>query len=612
MNTPCKTSLLTARLRHVTPKRGRIWLATSLGLSVFHGCSGEVPNEAPGPLPQAGTVPQPSGIQTEPPAGNLPAGDVTTTTGTPVVAPGGPAPTATATGPNPVPVTFSPAPGAYRRLTNAAFTNSLRDLLRGPVVIEALEPDSWAVGGLPTVGAAEMSVSELGVERYQGAVEGAVEQAFSDSTRRDEIVGCAPRDVADVECFSQFVNTFGQRVFRQPLTETQAERYLGLVTDVAATLNDPVQGLRAAATAFLLSPNFLYRLERGEPVQSADTWRYTSYETATRLAYFLTNSTPDEELLDLASEDALATKEGVLAQAERLLETEFGRQSVGNFAQELYQVGLVLARAKDPELYPEYGRSLQDAMVREVSAMFEAVVFDQNASAMELFTTRKTFVTNELAALYGVTVDGVGENGVSAITLPEERAGLLGTAAILSIYGSQKEGSPTLRGKFVREVLLCQPMPAPPADVSTNFEDPPAGEVLTKREKLIRHQEQPTCAGCHALMDPIGLTLEHYDAIGKYRATDQGEAIDVTGNLDGSDFNGGVELGQLLASKSETGTCLLRSLYRYGTGHVETPNEGPVLDELNARFVASGYNLKDLMLGIVGSDGFRFVAPPAL
>lgn len=589
-------------------------LALLLTFALLHGCSGDV-----------GSNTSPSSSSNTTMAATAPPSVVGDSTGVvtgvgvnpTVVAPSeestlpAPPPDSTAPVTTAAPVTFAPAPGVYRRLTNAAFANSLRDLLHGPIEIGPLEPDSWAVGGLPTVGAAEVSVSELGVEQYQNAVEGAVALAFADLSRRDAILGCLPQGLADTACFETFVETFGRKAFRQPLSAAQVTRYVNLVTDVAATLGDAVEGMKAAVTAFLLSPNFLYRLERGQPDPNLAYWRYTSHELASRLAYFLTNSTPDAELLELADNDELTTTDVIRDQAERLLATPAGRESVENFAKELFQLRLVAARAKDPALYPEYDAALQQAMVQEVSAMFSSVVFDQNASALELFTTRTTTVTKQLAALYGIDATaGQDEDALVEVTLPEERAGLLGTGGILSIYGSQKEGSPTLRGRFIREVLLCQSIPSPPADVSTTFEDPPAGQVLTKREKLTRHQADPACSPCHALMDPLGLTLESYDAIGRYRTTDQGKAIDLSGNLDGAEFSGGVELGQLIAAKPETAKCMVRNLYRYGTGHVESTHESSVLAALNENFTASGFNLRDLMLQIVTSDGFRYVAPP--
>lgn len=201
--------------------------------------------------------------------------------------------------------------------------------------------------------------------------------------------------------------------------------------------------------------------------------------------------------------DSLATVEGVRAQAERLLGSVRGRESVGNFATELFRLAIVRGRAKDPERFPSYTLTLQEAMAREVPAMFQSVVFDERAAALDLFTTRRTFVNRELAALYGLDASGLGDESWVPVELPPDglRAGLLGTAAFLSIYANQKEGSPTLRGKFIRELLLCQPIPDPPPDVSTVIEDPPPGVILTKRERLAAHRSQPVCASCHSAMD---------------------------------------------------------------------------------------------------------------
>lgn len=559
-----------------------------------------VPGQTPPGTPTPGVL-DPTG--TDQPPGTTPTG-----TDQPPVTTDPPGPVAT-------PVAFEPAPGAFRRLTKSAFRNSLGDLLGGPVEVGELEPDSWSVGGLPTVSAAAVAISPRGVELYQVVVEEVVNEVFADTPRRDAVLGCQPAATTDTACFQSFVSTFGRRAFRQPLTDAQVTRYTDLITEAATVLDDSYEGMKAGVMGLLTSPYFLYRLEAGEPAATGDSgfWQYTSHEAASRLSYFLTNSTPDEELLDMADRGELQTADQIRAQAERLLDSEAGRESVGNFATELFQLPLIETRAKDPELFPGYTSTLQAGMAAEVPAMLQSIVFDRGASALELFTTRSTFVNDELAALYGLPNPNT-PTGLTSAELPADglRAGLLGTAGILSMFGNQKEGSPTLRGKFVREVLLCQPIPAPPGDVSTVLPDPPTGVVYTKREKLEMHMADPACAVCHALTDPIGLTLENFDAIGNLRDNDNGKAIDVTGDLSGTGFNGPVELGRLLAETPSTATCLAKHMYRYGTGHVETTAEREtVLKDLSSLFEASGYDLRNLMLEIVSTDGFRLVAPPA-
>jgi len=520
----------------------------------------------------------------------------------------------TAPGTGGAPVVFAPSAGAYRRLTASAFRNSLRDLLQGSVTVGDLEPDSWSVGGFASVSAATVSISPAGVEQYQTAIDTATAAAFADTTRRNKLLGCTPKSTTDTACFQSFVPKFGRMAWRQPLTSAQVTRYTTLITTAAATLGDVYEGMRAGMQGLLLSPGFLYRLERGVAPTGGGTvfWQYTSNEIATRLSYFLTNSTPDSTLLDLADQNGLQTKDAILAQADRLLGSSVGRESIGNFAAELYQLQLIAARAKDPK-FTDYTPALQTAMMQEIPVMFQSIVFDRNASALELLTTRDTFVTKELAALYGLPTTGLSSTSLTAATLPADglRAGLLTTAGFLSLYANQEEGSPTQRGKFIRQTILCQTIPLPPPNVNTVLPDPPAGVVYTRRQKLMMHETLASCANCHSQMDPLGLPLENFDAIGKYRSTDQGLPIDVSGTIDTTKFNGPVELGQVLAAQPGVADCLVQNMYRYGTGHVETTTEQPVLDDLKSTFRTGGYHLRDLMRDIVSSDGFRFVAPPA-
>lgn len=508
------------------------------------------------------------------------------------------------------PQEFSAAPSAFKRLTASEYLATLRALL-GEVTIGDLEPETF-VEGFAKVGSGQVAISLNGVEKYELAAEAATQQVFADEARRTALLGCTPSGVSDSACFESFVTRFGRLAFRRPLSDGERTRYTTLAGSIASTLEDPLEGLRLTTKAILLSPYFLYRVERGQPDPSSKFWRLTSHELASSLSYFLTNSTPDTDLLDAADRDELASVEGLRAQAERLLGGPQGRESVGNFITELFRLALIGSRAKDPAMFPDYTPALQAAIARELPAVFQDVVFDRRVSALELFTTRTTFVNAELARLYGLDASGLTSESWQAVQLPADglRAGLLGTAAFLSLNANQKEGSPTHRGKFIRQFLMCQDIPAPPPDVSTVIEDPPPGVVLTKREKLAQHREDPACAGCHQLMDPMGLALENFDAVGGFRETEDGLTIDVSGDLDGVAFNGPVELAELLAQSPPTAECLVKNLYRYATGRPESDGQGAVIASLTERFSSSGYDFQTLMLDLVTSDGFRFVAPP--
>jgi hypothetical protein len=504
---------------------------------------------------------------------------------------------------------FSPAAGSFKRLTASELKNSLTALL-GPITVGDLEPDTFQKG-FAKVGGSTVSVSVSGVEKYVSVIEAATAEVFADATRRNALVGCTPTGVSDTACFRSFIEKFGRRAWRQALTTQQLDRHTTLTSSLAQILGNATDALRATTNALLLSPYFLYRLERGEPDPSTTFWRYTGYEMASRLSYFLTNSAPDEPLFASAQQGKLGSADGVRAEAQRLLETEAGRESVRNFSTELFRVAQIASKPKDATLYPSYTPALQQAIMREVPSMFEDLVFVQKLPATDIFTTRTTFVNADLAKLYGLDASGMGADRVK-VTLPSAglRAGLLGTGAFLAQFADQKEGSPTTRGKFIRTVLMCQIVPDPPPNVATVLMDPPDGTVLTKREKLAQHREQGgTCSGCHSLMDPLGLPFENFDAIGAYRATEHGKTIDVSGNLDGTDFNGPIELGQLLSKNPAVAACLVRGLYRYATGVVESDGQEPTIARLVQQFEAEGRDMKKLMVDLVGTDGFRLVTP---
>jgi Protein of unknown function (DUF1592)/Protein of unknown function (DUF1588)/Protein of unknown function (DUF1585)/Protein of unknown function (DUF1595) len=507
-------------------------------------------------------------------------------------------------------VQFAPAAGSFKRLTMSELKNSLIALL-GPVTLGDVEPDTF-VNGFAKVGGSTVSVSLSGVAKYQTAIEAATAAVFADKTRTATLVGCTPKGTTDTTCFSSFIQRFGRLAWRRALTPAELARETTLASGLAQTLGNATDGLRATTNALLLSPNFLYRLERGEPDSSTSFWHYTGYEVASRLSYFLTNNAPDEGLLTAAEQGKLAAADGIRAEADRLLNNAAGHESVRNFATELFRLAVVAGRAKDPTLFPSYTASLQQAMMREVPSMLEDLVFSQAAPATDLFTTHTTFVNADLAKLYGLSTSGLTADSWVKVTLPSDglRTGFLGTGAFLSEFANQKEGSPTTRGKFMRTVLLCQTIPDPPANVSTVLADAAAGMPMTKRDKLAKHREQgSTCAGCHSLMDPLGLPLENFDAIGAYRATDQGLTIDVSGDLDGKTFNGPVELGQILSQSDPAKTCLVRNLSRYATGVAEAPAQEPTIAQLATEFQAEGGDLRKLMLDLVQSDGFRLVSP---
>jgi hypothetical protein len=221
-----------------------------------------------------------------------------------------------------------------------------------------------------------------------------------------------------------------------------------------------------------------------------------------------------------------------------------------------------------------------------------------------LLDTDAGFVDAELAAHYGIA--GPVDGSFAPVPLPDTRGGLLTLAGFLAINSGEASTSPTKRGLSVRRVLMCQTVPPPPPDVEAKLPEPGGGGPVTKREQLEAHVNDPVCASCHQFTDPIGLALEHFDALGGYRATDQGLPIDPGGELDGKAFADAVELGGLVAEHPAISYCVVRNLYRYATGHIEQAHEEPTIKLLFGALIESGHDLTAAIDALVRSEGFRY------
>jgi hypothetical protein len=491
-----------------------------------------------------------------------------------------------------------------RRLTTEQYTTSTKTLLGvsadGMPPIEEVSP----VGGFSAIGAGSGSVSGMGVAQFENAARFLAHAAFASDAARTKLVPCTPTGAADTQCLGSFVTTFGPRAFRRPLTADEVTRYTAAVTQAAQTLGDPWQGLEAITSAFLQSPNFIYMAEIGAPdPANAGRLRFTSYEMASRLAYFLTNDTPDDTLLGAAASDTLVTTAGVQAQAARLLALPEAHAAVGSFFRALLALDNLDNLTRPVELFPKYTPTIGPAMKQETLSVLDDLVFASDGDYRRLFDQTDTFVNGELAALYGVTPPP--GTGFARVTLPASahRAGLLGQAGVLAARDHADGTSPTRRGLFVLTRLLCQNLPlAPPANLT--IPPPPTG-MLTARQRLETHASNAVCASCHQQTDPVGLALEHFDAMGVWRDTDHGMPIDDTGQYGGQTFQGEIGLGAMLRDHPALEPCLVQALYGVGVGHLATESDRATFTALVHDFGANGGRIKALLASIVASDGFR-------
>ncbi|MCA9621258.1 MAG: DUF1592 domain-containing protein, partial [Myxococcales bacterium] len=506
------------------------------------------------------------------------------------------------------PASFEPAPANMRRLLGRQYVNTVEDLLGAAAAEAAGPPGDVALNGFDSIGAAQLSIGDSQVVDYEASARAVAAAARADGTRMAELSGCVATGPDDAACHRAYVERFGRLAFRRTMTDGEVDRYVAIAQAAAEAYGEFDAGLEYATAAILEAPSFIYRIELGEPDPYDEGRRVlTGTEMASRLSYFLLDSTPSEDLLDLAESGGLDDAEGVRAAARDMLEEPKARNAVGAFYSELFKLRNLETLGKDQGTFPDYNPALAASMRGETLAFIEHLVFEEKGSFEALLSAPYTFVDPTLADFYGVEYPA-GETGFVQVELPSEqrRAGLLSQAGILATFAHSDGSSPTLRGKFVRESLLCQSIPAPPNNVSTVL--PPDIEAKTKKEKLSEHMENPSCKGCHVMMDPIGFALENFDGIGKFRELDNGAVIDATAEADDlGRFDGPAELGAALAEQPEVLECVVRNFYRHAAAHVEVTGEKVAIAKIDAAFAESGYQLKEMMVELVTNEAFRYV-----
>ena len=507
------------------------------------------------------------------------------------------------------PPAFAPAPGLLRRLTRNQFRNAVKDVFAYDVNVNDLDADSFTAN-FASIGAGTVVTSDRGVEQYSTAIENAVSAVFADATKRAQFIGCTPTGQSNDTCVRGFIQKLGLRAWRRPLETAELDRFVALAASASTTLASPTEGARWATVALFTSPSFLYRPEIGT-ASANGALRLSGNEIASRLSFLIWNSLPDQMLMDQATSGMLGTADGIRTAATRMLNAPGGRESVGGFAEEYMRLDRIATQAKDPALFPDYGANLQTAMVRDIRDTWASLAFDDQASFYDLFTTTKVVVNADLARLYGIDATGLTSTVFQTKSLPAggTRSGVLSKAGLLSEFANQQSGSPTLRGKFIRESLMCLTIPPPPPGVNTAVVDQPTNVPMTRRQKLEVHMTNDGCAACHKYMDPLGFPLENFDAIGKYRTTDNGLPVDPSGSFDGvavADANG---LGVAASQSVTVAQCLVRKYYAYAVGHEERDVDGSVLNTLATAFKASGFKMRDLILAVATNDAFSVVAP---
>ena len=501
------------------------------------------------------------------------------------------------------------SPLRTRLLTADQYANSIAQLFGEDIAESILPPipPMARTDGLLASGSAFVGVTSDQVSQIQQTAASIAAQVV-DQDHRDFLIPCSPEETeaADTSCAALFLEETGRLLFRRPLSYSRLSDLVHVADYAAEQTGDFYDGLALALEAMLISPDFIFIVDRAEADPDAPSQqRLDAYSLASRLSFLLWNAPPDSVLLQEAEAGILYTQQGLAGAVDRMLVSARLESGVRAFFDDLMAFDEFNSLAKDPLVYPMVtGTTLEHAREQTLRTIVDHLVARQ-ADYRDLFTTRQTFMSLQLAAVY----DTPAGQGWVPFEFEEEgpRLGLLTHVSFLAANSHSVRSSPTLRGKALRETFLCQRVPDPPPDVDfSSLEE--AEDAATAKERLAVHNTNPSCAGCHLITDPMGLSLENFDGAGRFRETENGAPLDIAGELDGIFYEDIAGLAHATRNHPKLSACLINRLYAYGTGGpVSLREDRDTLAEFEARFAKNGYQLSTLLRDIALSDAFSRV-----
>jgi len=510
-------------------------------------------------------------------------------------------------------VVVGPAP--LRRLTNHQYLNALHDLFPGQALALPDLPDDALVAGFDNAAEAQQP-SDVRIARYEAIANLYAEAVTPDAPAVRALVGCDSWDTPDASaaCASAFVARTGTRLFRRPLTDAEQQRF----TQRLLAWKDAIDfegAVRLTLSALLQAPQFLYRPEPdGASTAPGDITPVDPYAMASRLSFFLWQSVPDDALLAAAARDQLRAVADIAGQARRMLADDRSRRVFWDFHRQwlgLDRIDDAEHAARTPEVDAGWGEGTQASAGAESRSLIENLLAGGGTLA-DLLTSRRAWPDGEMARIYGspAVADDAAATGPGLELSASERAGIFTRVAFLAGYSHRGGTSPPLRGNAIRMRLLCAPPVSPPpdADLSTPVADPGAGPQ-TNRMLFEARTRPAACQGCHAQLNGLGFGLENYDAAGAFRTHDNGLPVDASGQIHGTDvdraFTGAIDLSQALGRSRVVHACATQQWVRYALGRAAVDAEAPLVQALSARFLASGGDLRGLLMDIVTAPSFR-------
>lgn len=433
-----------------------------------------------------------------------------------------------------------------------------------------------------------------------------------DTPSRAKIFVCRPATAKDEEpCAQKIISTLARRAFRRPVSDADVRPLMAFYKE-GRRESDFDAGVQGAIQAILISPDFLFRVEKDQRgVAAGAAYPVSDHDLASRLSFFLWSSIPDDELLSLADQNKLRDPQVLRKQVRRMLSDTRSQALISNFAGQWLQLRNLTTAKPDPETFPQFDESLRRSLQQQTELFFESVL-REDRSVLDLLEANYTFLNQRLAEHYGVPNIYGSQFRRVALTDPN-RMGLLGQGSILTVTSYPNRTSVVQRGKWILENLLGSPPPPPPMDVPELKPRGSDGKPLTMREQLEQHRANPNCSGCHSRMDPIGFALENYDAIGRWRAKDEGSPIDVSGKLpDGKMFDGPAGLTKLLATeyRDDFVHTVTEKLLTYALGRGLEHYDQPAVRSITRQAARENFQLSALVTALVESTPFRMRRTP--
>jgi hypothetical protein len=508
-------------------------------------------------------------------------------------------------------------PGAapVRRLTKREYDNSLRDLLGITMPASkttALEDTESGTAGFVRGG------SITGGDDVRNLMTASSQAFEAVAGKLGQLLPCSPVPSAAPEqeaCAKKFIEQFGQRAFRRPLSEREATLALTLYknqrgAEVGASFEEAIGDLVAA---FIQAPQFLYHWELGtaNPLRDGNLLRYNAYEIASRLSYLFWATMPDDKLFAAAAANALTTPEQIALQSRRMLTDPRAKEGLADFHLQWLEIGALTQIPKD-DTVKDYSPAVAQAMLNEtrdfVASIFQSDKADK-ARLETLLTATSTIAEPSLGKIYGATMTGTGAQPLALN--PAQRAGILTQLSFLTSRADTGDSHPVKRGDTILRRLFCTELTVPSNLMIPPVADPVPGGATT-RQRFEMHK-QPDCAGCHNLIDPLGFAFESYDAIGAFRTKDQGKDVDTAGSLklpSGTlTFRDALDLTTQLAKLPEVQECVANQWMRYMLGRREVDGEKPSLAVVRELFKSSSFDFRELLVGMTRTRSFTHRSP---